>query len=272
MSAKPAKKRPTMAELADIHELYEESVQSVDQEVVFLADTYRALRGREPQLLREDFCGTAAAACEWVRTHPEHRAVGVDISAEVLEWSRANHLPELTPEQRSRVKLMQADVMDVDTERADILAAFNFSYWIFKIRDALRAYLAAARDALADDGLLFLDAFGGPEAHDEVKEKTKHKGFTYVWEQASFDPISHDMTCHIHFRFPDGSKQKRAFSYHWRLWSLPEIRELLAEAGFSKSTVYWETEDEDGEGSGEYAPAERGDADPAWVAYIVAEK
>ncbi len=43
--------------------------------------------------------------------------------------------------------------------------------------------------------------------------------------------------CHIDFKFEDGSVQKRAFSYDWRLWILPEIREVLAEAGFRRSTV-----------------------------------
>ena len=73
------------------------------------------------------------------------------------------------------------------------------------------------------------------------------------------------------FRFPDGSKIDRAFSYEWRLWSLPELTELLGEAGFSRSTVWWEGTGEDGEGNGEFSPESRGDADAGWVAYIVAE-
>jgi hypothetical protein len=78
--------------------------------------------------------------------------------------------------------------------------------------------------------------------------------------------------CHIHFKFPDGSKIKKAFTYEWRLWTAPELRELLLEAGFSKATVYWEGEDEDGEGNGEFTPDEKGVADYAWIAYVVAEK
>ena len=70
----------------------------------------------------------------------------------------------------------------------------------------------------------------------------------------------------------DGTRIERAFTYEWRLWSAPEIRELLLEAGFSKATVYWEGEDEDGEGNGEFLPDEKGEADLAWIAYIVAEK
>ena len=49
-------------------------------------------------------------------------------------------------------------------------------------------------------------------------------------------------------------------------------RELLLEAGFRKATIYWEGEDEDGEGNGEFTPEEKGEADLAWIAYIVAEK
>ena len=48
--------------------------------------------------------------------------------------------------------------------------------------------------------------------------------------------------------------------------------ELLLEAGFRKATVYWEGEDEDGEGNGEFTPDEKGAADLAWIAYIIAEK
>ncbi len=65
---------------------------------------------------------------------------------------------------------------------------------------------------------------------------------------------------------------KKAFTYEWRLWSAPELLELLTEAGFSKATLYWEGSDEDGDGNGEFAPEQKGEADLAWIAYIVAEK
>jgi hypothetical protein len=54
---------------------------------------------------------------------------------------------------------------------------------------------------------------------------------------------------------------------------LPELRELLDEAGFSKVTVYWEgTDPKTGEGNNIYSPATVGDADPGWVCFLVAEK
>ncbi|MGB5510967.1 MAG: class I SAM-dependent methyltransferase [Woeseiaceae bacterium] len=276
MSAKSATKsnHPTMAEKADIHELYELSVQNVENEVEFLQTTFQSLTGRPAHLLREDFCGTASLACQWVRQGKEYQAIGVDINPSVLDWGREHRVGRLDTEDQARVSLIESDVMTVDTPKVDLLAAFNFSYFIFDTRDAVRAYFQRAHAALKDDGVFFCDMFGGPEAQEETREKTKHKkhGFTYVWDQAEFHPITHYIRCHIHFKFKDGSKIKKAFTYEWRLWTAPELRELLLEAGFSKATVYWEGEDEDGEGNGEFTPNGEGEADLAWIAYIVAEK
>jgi len=274
MSAKPANKvnKLTMAQQADIHDLYEQSVQNVEHEVEFLKATFKTLTGRTGYLFREDFCGTASVSCQWVRQGSEFQAIGVDNDPSVLEWGRTHCLSRLSAEDRARVRLVESDVMTVETPKVDLLAAFNFSYFIFDTRDALRAYFSRAYESLQEDGVFFLDMFGGPEAQEEQKEKTKYKGFTYVWHQAKFHPVTNFIRCHIHFRFPDGSKIKKAFSYEWRLWSAPEIRETLKEAGFRKATIYWEGEDEDGDGNGEFTPDEKGEADLAWIAYIVAEK
>ena len=274
MSVKPANKNKTMAEQADIHELYELSVQNVEHEIEFLQATFQNLRGRTAHLLREDFCGTASASCQWVRQGQSFQAIGVDIDPTVLEWGRENRVGKLDPEDRARVSLLESNVLDVETPSVDILVAFNFSYFIFDTREVMLQYFKRAYAALKDDGVFFCDMFGGPESQEETREKTKHKkhGFTYIWEQAEFHPVTHYMRTHIHFKFKDGSKIKNAFTYEWRLWSPPEIRELLLEAGFSTATVYWEGEDEDGEGNGEFTPDEKGEADLAWIAYIVAEK
>ncbi len=274
MSAKTANrtKRPTMADEADIYELYEESVQNVENEVEFLQTTFQQLSGRKAHLFREDFCGTASLACQWVRQGREFQAIGVDIDPSVLEWGRNNRVGRLPAEDQARVSLLESDVLTVETPKVDVLAAFNFSYFIFDARDKMLRYMRCAYDALKDDGILFLDMFGGPESQEETKEKTKYKGFTYIWHQAKFHPVTHYMRCFIHFKFPDGSRIKKAFTYEWRVWSAPELRELLIEAGFRKATVYWEGEDEDGEGDGEFTPDEKGEADLAWIAYIVAEK
>ena len=274
MSAKIANKgsHQTMADKADIHELYEESVQNVENEVDFLRTTFTQRTGRTAYTLREDFCGTASLACEWVKQGADYSAVGVDIEPSVLEWGRQNRVGRLPTEDQARVRLIESDVQTVDTPDVDILVAFNFSYWIFEERAQMLNYLKRCRESIADGGLLFLDMFGGPESQEETKEKTKHGKFTYIWHQAKFHPVTNHMQCYIHFKFKDGSKLKRAFSYAWRLWTAPEIRDLLLEAGFSDVTVYWEGEDEDGEGNGIFTPEDRGEADLAWVAYIVADK
>ncbi len=267
-----ARRQPTMAEAADRHELYETSVQDVETEVDFLLQTFRERRGREPATFREDFCGTASASCEWVRRGDDKSAIGVDFDRPTLDWGRTNRVARLPDAAQARVRLIEADVLEVDTAPVDVVGAFNFSYWTFRTREQMRHYFERVRAALDDDGLFMLDAFGGSEAYEEMREKTKHDDFTYIWEQAVYHPVSGYMKTHIHFKFPDGSKLKKAFTYEWRLWSLPEIRELLLEAGFADVTVYWEGEDEDGEGNGEFEPDTEGAADPGWIVYIVATK
>ena len=124
-----------------------------------------------------------------------------------------------------------------------------------------------------DDGVFLLDIFGGYEAHQTQKERRKVDNFTYVWHQAKYNPITADMQCYIHFEFPDGSKMKKAFSYHWRLWGAQEIRDLLDEVGFKRTTVHIQAFDEEtDEPIDEFYPTEEAEDHPSWIGYIVAEK
>jgi len=266
------KKSDNMASKADRHVLYEDSVQCVEAEIDFVDDTFKSLRNRKAQVLREDFGGTANTSCEWVRRRKRNRAIAVDLDSDVQDWGRKHHVAKLG-DARERITLLNENVLDVKTEPADIVLAMNFSYWIFKEREQMRRYFRSVRESMVDDGVFFLDAYGGSDAYKEMRERTKYDDFTYIWDQASFDPITGDMVCKIHFSFPDGSRMKNAFTYDWRLWTLPEIREILLEAGFQRVTVYWQGDDEDSdEGNGEFEPAEHGEADEAWIVYITAEK
>jgi hypothetical protein len=202
-------------------------------------------------------------------SHRERTAVGVDLDGAVLEWGRAHNVAPLG-EDAARVRLSRGDVRDRDGARHDVLMALNYSYFCFQDRATLRGYFEAARAHLAEDGLFFLDAFGGWEAQQVLEEEREVDGFTYVWHQADYDPISAHFLAHIHFRFPDGSEQRKAFTYDWRLWTLPELRELLAEAGFAHVEVLWEDEDEEGEGNGVFRPRARVRNDPGYNAYLVA--
>ncbi|HBE93036.1 MAG TPA: SAM-dependent methyltransferase [Gammaproteobacteria bacterium] len=267
------RKKKGMAARADRHRLYEQAVQAVDADYDFLDATFKKLRGRRAHLLREDFCGTAAMCCEWVRHRKGNYAIGVDIDKEVLRWGKKHNQGKLKESAAKRVKLIRSDVRSVDTGPVDIVLAMNFSYQMFKERSALLDYFRCVRKTLVDDGVLFIDAFGGYDAYREIQEPRDCDGFTYIWDQASYNPITGEMTCHIHFSFPDGTRMKRAFSYTWRLWTLPEIREILDEAGFSKVLVYWEgTDRKTGEGNSIYKPSMKGDADPGWICYLSAAK
>ena len=184
-----------------------------------------------------------------------------------------HNVASLKSKQRARVKLLNGDVLSIKTDPADVVLAMNFSYWCFKDRETLQRYFEAVRDSLSEDGIMFLDAFGGYDAFRKLKEKTKHGDFSYIWEQAEYNAVNGDFLTHIHFKFDDGSRLKKAFTYDWRLWTLPEIRELLLAAGFKRVLTYFEGwDDETGETDGDFKPSKVVDADPAWQAYITAEK
>lgn len=262
---------PSQAAQADRHLLYQNSVQDAPVDAAFLDDEFRRRRNRRPHSLREDFCGTAALSCEFVARHRENTAIGVDLDPDPLAWGREHNLGRLGRSEKGRVELVESDVLEVREPKVDLIAALNFSYWIFDTRDALRRYFEQTRAALAPDGLLFLDAYGGSDCHEEKEYAREEDGFDFIWDQVSFDPISGHMRCAIHYDFPDGSRMRNAFRYSWRFWSLPELRELLAEAGFSKTAVLWEGADEEGDGNGEFEEVTEGSADETWIAYLVSE-
>lgn len=260
----------TMASRADKDVLYEKSVQEPEADIDFVIDAFRAHFGRRPKRLAEDFCGTAAIATDWVRAHRDNHAWGIDIDPRPLESGRRRHAAGLKPKQRKRLRLIEGNVLTAEHPKVDVVLALNFSYFTFKTRDALRDYFRIARDRLRPKGMLVLDIYGGPEAQRRCEESTEHDGFDYIWDQDEFNPINHGMRCYIHFAFPDGSRIDRAFSYDWRLWTVPELREILEEAGFDATEAHWEgTDEETGEGDGIYLRRDTADPDEAWVSYVV---
>ncbi len=272
-SSKQRKETWRTATTSDRHELYELSVQEPEAECDLIDQVWKEQRKRKCQTIREDFCGTAAVCMEWVKRRKKNTAIGVDLDGEVLGWGKDRVPERLNGEQRKRIELIQDNVLTVATEPVDSVLAMNFSYYIFQTRDELRGYFERAYKALKDDGLLLLDAYGGSDSFSEMEEDRDLDGFTYIWDQNSYNPITGVAVNYIHFEFPDGTEMRKAFRYKWRLWTLPEIRELLEEAGFRKSIVYWEgTDEETEEGNGEWTVSTRGEACPGWVAYIAAMK
>jgi len=276
----PVRRRPTLAERSDPFSLYERSVQRPEDDVAFFVDTFTHLRGREPVLLREDFCGTAKLSRTWCLSRPGRRAIGIDLDQRTLDWARQHNVEPYARALRGRMQLVHGNVLDVRTEAADVVCAMNFSFCVFKQRAQLARYLSAVRRGLARDGLLYLELYGGTGAIEPVVEEREVGRWTYVWEQKSYDPLTSETLCHIHFRFRDGSRLERAFTYDWRLWTIPELRELLLEAGFSGVRVYWATSDDDedvAEGEplyGNEAYVERTSAAQqySWLVYVVGER
>jgi len=261
--------------------LYEASVQGAEFDIDFFERVFRARNGRLPLTLREDFCGTASIACAWVARGAERRATGVDLDSRTLAWCRRHHFTHMGAAAR-RVRLARADVRRVRTAPVDVVCAMNFSYWVFHTRDTLRGYFRAARRALRPGGVLCVNVFGGTDAMGPLVERRRIAasqaadggrlpGFTYVWDQVSFNPIDHRLRCDIHFRLADGTWLRRAFRYDWRMWTLPEIQELMGEAGFRDVEVHVEGwDDARHEPNGVYRRRTRFETQQAWLAFVVA--
>ncbi len=285
LAAEIAGKKIFTAATADRHELYQLSVQNVEAEIDFVDEAFEEIRGRKATSLREDFCGTANTSCEWVRRRDTNTAVSLDIDQPTLDWGMEHNVAPLTPDQQARVTLHNRNVLEPgDATGTDIILAMNFSYWLFQQRSQMIGYFKSVHASLADDGVFFLDHYGGSESQEETTDKRpiegcdEHGPFTYIWDQHEYNPITGEMECRIHFKFEDKTRMKDAFVYHWRLWGLREIQDCLEEAGFSKVSVYWEGDeldedgDETGEGNGEFTATTEGTADPAFVCYIAAQK
>lgn len=231
--------------------------------VHFIEELFSHARSRRPITLREDFCGTAHLASTWVRSGDGRAALGVDCDPNVLDWARRHNVDPLGRD-AARLPLRADDVMAVD-DVADALVSLNFSHWVYHDRAALSAYVQHAYACIEPGGLFICDAFGGPASITPCIDERPFGDFTYRWQQVSFDPITHRIRCAIHFAFRNGTEMRNAFSYDWRMWSLPEMQELLTDAGFGDIGIYFESED------GFIADFDAVDFE-AWVAYLVALK
>lgn len=272
-ATKAAKPVALTAKTADKHKLYQYSVQSTKEDVRFMTRVYKAARGRLPLHFREDFCGTALLSAAWVARGAEYTAEGFDICTDTLAWGEKHNLEPLG-EDAKRIKLHPKDVREKSSKKPDLRCAQNFSYFVFRQREEMKAYFKSVLKDLAKDGVFVMDIYGGPDAMQEMEEEREiEEGFTYVWDQDQYWPATGEYRAYIHFRFEDGSELNKAFTYEWRLWGLTEIIDVLNEVGFANVDTYWEGTDKDGtSGNGVYRKNKRGENCDAWVTYIVASK
>lgn len=122
----------------------------------------------------------------------------------------------------------------------DIVCAFNYSCCCLHSRKELILYFKHALNALSKKGGIFvMDLYGGTSSENELRLQRRFPNFTYVWEQAEFDIIQRKTRISLHFHLQKQQKKLRhAFSYSWRLWSLPEVKDCLEEAGFRAVHVW----------------------------------
>lgn len=272
MSSK-AKKLPPF----DKYFYYTNSVQSAPHDAELLWKMFRKSRkGALPEqvMFQEDFCGTAALCYEWAALAPECHAVGIDLDQKALDWGKKHHSQEHDEDVFNRVTTICGDVLADHHIRPNLICALNFSYFFIEDRQKMLEYFRSSRNSLQQDGLLVLDCFGGPayqNTHLDRRTNPEEK-FTYWWEVESFDSISHHMTCHLHYQRRGEKKREKVFTYHWRQWSVPEITDLLREAGFSNIEYWAEGMTKSGEGDGRYKPVTQEKNCEAWVCYIVAKK
>ncbi|KAJ4978244.1 hypothetical protein NE237_009024 [Protea cynaroides] len=115
----------------------------------------------------------------------------------------------------------------------DIVCAFNYSCCCLHRRADLILYFRHVLDTLSQRGGIFvMDIYGGTSSERKLRLQRRFPNFTYVWEQAEFDIIHRTTRISLHFHLQNQKKLRHAFSYNWRLWSLPEIKDCLEEAGF----------------------------------------
>lgn len=255
----------------DKYELYHEAVQSPETDVRFYQKVYKKIRNKKATQLREDFCGAGAISCEWVKLSDNNTAIGVDLDTEPTAYGYENYISKLNNDQKGRIQLINQNVLNPNLPKADILVAVNFSYFLFKQRELLKSYYANVYRELNKNGVFIMDAFGGTQCTHAIEDRTRQKGFEYFWNQKGFDPITNEAQFEINFKYKK-RKYLGVFEYDWRMWSLPEIKDILKEVGFKDSLIYWEGTDKKGRGNGVFTERKKGEACESWIAYIVGVK
>lgn len=260
---RPATKR---AVSSDKHDLYELAVQSPTQAALFL----HAAHGKKPSTLCDDFCGAGAVARAFARAYPDASATAIDKDTTALSALKARCDDEIRP----RISALKSDVRSTRAA-ADVIAALNFPLGYFHDRPALLSYLKQARSRLRPKGVLVVDTYGGPTSFQIGRYEVRlDNGVRYTWEQREANPLSARVLNAMHFDLPSGESLRDAFVYDWRLWSVPELRDAMDEAGFSDVDVYLSMGSAiDAKGRLIIEPADAPeDLEEDFVAYLVARR
>lgn len=257
------------------YELYELAVQAPAVQIDIFQLIYWEINKKTAYRFREDFCGTFKMSEEWVKEDEKSTALALDLDTEPLNYGRKTHYGPLSTAQKKRLKVKRQNVISVTNPKVDIIGACNFSFYCITTRQDLLKYFRCCLKSLRQKGILILEMAGGAgmiETGREEKTVKTLKGvkYKYVWDQKRFDPVKRIGKFAIHFEFKNGARMKNAFVYDWRLWTIPEVRDALIDAGFKDTCVYWDKAPNNI--STNYVRVERGENDHAWLAQIVGIK
>ncbi|MBX3323266.1 MAG: hypothetical protein KF757_09780 [Phycisphaeraceae bacterium] len=231
----------------DKHDLYELCVQSPRHLVPLL----RAVHSRNPLTLGEDFSGTASLSQAWVDAAPDRLAIATDIDPSVL--ARRPEHPRL---------IKRPNDIRQTCDNADLIFAGNFSIGYMHTRAELIGYLQHVRSRLLPGGCFCCDTYGGESAFLTGSVQRDHfapdgSRILYIWEQRQANPLTGRVVDVLHFHIErDGIIEEEfpdAFIYDWRLWSVPELRDAMREAGFRDTAVYLNLPDAEDEAGEQYA-------------------
>lgn len=289
---------PELAELQPL-DLYERCVQSPDELVGMLHAIHGGGGGggggkggaREPLKLAEDFCGSGATSVAWIKAGLEmqlkRQAVACDLdAAAIVRLKRTAKAAGAGV--AGAIKAVQRDVvlgrpgMDRATAAADVVFVGNFSIGYIHQRPLLVKYLKRCRTRLNKGGVVVVDTYGGATSYTPGALKRKFKladGRTihYTWQQLAANPLTAMVENRLHFRVEYKGEIVQdvpdAFIYHWRLWSVPELREAMAEAGLRRIEVYDQVPDaQDGDGLMLMQPVDGTEMDESFAVLVAGRK
>jgi len=233
----------------------------------------RAIHGRSPRLLAEDFSGSAAVSREWLATDPRASAIVTDLDRAAL--ARARGIGRLT--------IRRADVLRSPPRTpCDAIYVGNFSIGEIHERAALVAYLRRCRARLRPRGVFVCDLYGGQSAFRPGSFHRTHPGpdgtcIHYTWQQVFADPLTGLVENAMHFRVTRRARtitrHRNAFTYHWRLWPIPELRDAMLEAGFRTVEVYDRAPDAiDHKGNAYAHPLQADEMPTDWIVLVAARR
>ncbi len=261
------------------YDLYELAVQDPEREARFLD----ALHGAEPRCLAEDFAGPASICRAWLAMGSDRTAIATDFDPEPLDHCVQRLVEQQGRDGVDRLEICNANVLEA-RGTPDVIAALNFGVCELHERERLVTYFRHALYRLRAGGVLVIDLYGGENAHapgiSACEIETGVGTLLYEWEQLDANPLTGRVRNAIHFTLPDGRRLEHAFGYDWRLWSVPEVRDAMLEAGFASTEVHSAMGGaEDGDGALITSPvstdAERDDAvwpetlEESYVCFVV---